>query len=97
MKEEKPIKVSDLIKLLQGVLNEHGDLDVCTYDDEFCRLYPLVNDGRGPELMVLPNQYRPSYGNDDWDKSKEDEYHRIEYPMCNKDCVKNLTPKVFVV
>lgn len=97
MKEEKQIKVSDLIKILQGVLEEHGDLDVCIYGDEFGRLCPLVNDGLGPELKVLPNQYRPSYGDDDWDESKEDEYYKIEYPMCNKDYAKYLTPKVFVV
>ena len=82
---------------LQKVMEEHGDINVCGYNDEFGRLYPLENDGRGPEFTVQPNRYRPSYGSADWDKSKEDEYYSIEYPMNTEENTKLLTDKVLVI
>ena len=97
MNEEPPLKVSDLIAFFQKILKEHGDINVCGYNDEFGRLYPLVNDGRGPEFMVLPNKYRPMYGDDDWDKSKKDEYYKIEYPIDSEDHEKSLTDTVLVI
>ena len=49
------MKVSQLIVELKKLMSEHGDIDVCVYEDDLCNIYRLnsvIYDAEDNEILI---------------------------------------------
>ena len=83
------MRISELISKLESVKEEHGDIDVFHYVDEFGRCF----DASQLLFKVERPVYQPYYGDPDY----RDDLPFVEFLLPTEDDVRNTTEKILIL